>query len=202
MRLALLGRSVVCLTSGVPSEGLNLTQFEQALSLDRPLSQVATPPVLLADYPRLRLLAQAGQVQLEFKPNAGKDLIRSGAREILRQVRLLSAPAVGFNVLYRIDAEPEDRMLAAVVREDVLAERMGVSGIRLGLRVVYPGEDSLDTLSIEPDQGDPEVWISQLNRHYARNPDEAATDRAISWLAAANDEIESLLRKVLRVEDE
>ncbi|MGO9789277.1 MAG: hypothetical protein ACLP8S_07080 [Solirubrobacteraceae bacterium] len=202
MRFGLVGRSIVCLTGGTPSEGLNLTEFEAALSLDRPLSQVATPPVLLADYTRVRLVAQGGQVQLELKPNAGKDLIRRAAREILRQVRMHGVQAVGFNVIFRIDTDEDDDLFSAVIRTDVIAQRLGVTTLRPGLKATYDSEHSVDTLSIDPDVSDEEAWIGQMNRHHSRDPDQTATDSAIAWLAAASDEVEALLRRLLRPTDD
>ena len=201
MRLGLIGRSVVCLTAGMPSEALDLSGFEEALGLERPIAQVSTPPVLLADYQRLRVLAQGGQVQLELKPAASRDLIRRAAREILRQVRMHGSPAVGFNVAYRIDRDEDDDLFGALLQTEVLAEQLGVATFRPGLKASYRSDDSLDTLSIDPDMSDEEAWVAQLNRHHGRDPDEPATERAVAWLAAASDEMEALLRRVLRTAD-
>jgi hypothetical protein len=200
MRLTLIGRSVVCLTT-MSSDSLDLEQFERALDLGRPQSQVATPPVLLADYLRLRLLAQAGQVQLEMKPNAGRDLIRRSARELLRQVRLHGVPTVGFNVAVRIDANEGEDLFSAVVHADVIAQRLAVDTFRPGLKATYQSEHSLDTLSIDPDSSDSDVWLAQMNRHYPSNPDKSSMDLAIAWLAAADHETEALVRRLLRSVD-
>jgi hypothetical protein len=59
MRIEVEVRNLVVLTT-MPAQALDLSPFQAILEGRQPRSQVLTPPILVADYERLQLVAAEG----------------------------------------------------------------------------------------------------------------------------------------------
>jgi hypothetical protein len=183
----------------MPPTAFDFEAFERAAELARPTTQVVNEQIALVEYGRIQVaVTPDGRVHLNTQPNANRDLIRRGTREVLRQVAAYAPTGVGFNGVTRVELEEgEPDPLLALLDEALIVERLGMPVTRRGLKLVYPSDEARVTLDIVPDENDVQVCVVQINRHYASLPDEEHLGAAISWFAALNDELLRLVRGLL-----
>jgi hypothetical protein len=196
MRVEFGGRTVVCVAAMQPMT-LDLAALEREVELGRPTTQIMNPQLAIGEYDKLRVIVGPdGRVVAEMAPNIARDTCRRAAAEVIRQATPSALRAVGFNAIARIEAEGDEQPLAGVFDTAATATFLEEEPSRLGAKFVYPSDDAGRlTLEIAPDDDSPRTWLVNWNRHYTV-PDDAINERGLSWLAAANEELPSLLRRL------
>lgn len=197
MRVEFASRGLVCLTA-MPPGALDLAALESVAQLGRPTQQVTNQQLVLAEYPRFRVLVTPdGRVQCDFASNADRDLCRTVATEIIRQVEQFGARAIGFNGITRIEAEDDEQPLAGLLEGEAVSDFLGQAPRRIGAKFVYDADDRARmTVDVSPSEDEVTVWLAAINRHYSGPVDDAVRNRGVSWLAAVNEELSRLLHRL------
>lgn len=196
MRVEFGGRTVVCVAAMQPMS-LDLAALEREVKLGRPTTQIMNPQLALGEYDKLRVVVGPdGRVMAEMAPNLARDTCRRAAAEVIRQATPFALRAVGFNAIANIETEGDEQPLGNIFDTSATATFLGEEPSQLGAKFVYPSDDAAQlTLEIGPAVDAATTWLVNWNRHYIA-PDDAIVKRGISWLAAANEELPSLIRRL------
>ena len=197
MRVESVGSNVVCLTAMQPT-ALDLAALETAGQLGRPATQVVNPQLALADYTRLRVIVTPdGRAQADFNSNVSRDMCRRTATELVRQASIVGVRGVGFNGVAKLECEPDEQPLHRFFNPEAVQHLLGTEPERSGAKFMFSADDRARlTLDITPHEDEPTVWIASLNRHYAGPADDDVYQRGISWLAALDSELRTMLRRL------
>lgn len=197
MRISFAGRNVVSI-GAMPLEALRTEGFER-LAGGRAKQQISTPQLVLAEFDRFRLLATPdNRVQVEFPPDARRDLIRRTVQELVDQLSPYPIRALGFNGLVRIDlSEGDQDPVAPLLDLASVEERLGVEPARVGVKLTYPLDESRTSLDLMPAEDEEQAWGGAVNRHYASMPDADELSRAVEWFADLRESLPQLVGRVL-----